>query len=208
VRYQIGVSKRKVTLNYPEVEYTMTTYCDVAPGHPYHGPYHDTEYGFPIENESELFERLTLEIFQAGLSWLIVLKKRPGFKIAFENFDIDQVADFDVHDFERLREDASIIRNRLKIEATIHNAKVIQTMRDSHGGFANWIDQHHPLSKDEWCKLFKKTFKFTGGEIVGEFLMSIGYLEGAHNEKCPIAKKISKKKPAWMRSDGKKSCAA
>ena len=61
MRYQIGASKRKVTLNYPEVEYTMTTYCDVAPGHPYHGPYHDTEYGFPIENESELFERLTLE---------------------------------------------------------------------------------------------------------------------------------------------------
>ena len=182
----------------------MTTYCDVAPGHPFHGPYHDNEYGFPIEKESELFERLTLEIFQAGLSWLIVLKKRPGFKIAFQNFNVDQVAAFDDHDFESLMQDASIIRNRLKIEATIHNAKAIQAMRDSHGGFSNWIEQHHPLSKEEWCKLFKKTFKFTGGEIVGEFLMSTGYLKGAHQENCPVAKEIATKNPAWMKVGSKK----
>ncbi|MFP6711620.1 MAG: DNA-3-methyladenine glycosylase I [Rhodospirillales bacterium] len=186
----------------------MTTYCDVAPGHPFHGPYHDTEYGFPIENESELFERLTLEIFQAGLSWLIVLKKRPGFKIAFENFDVDQVADFDDHDFERLREDASIIRNRLKIEATINNAKAIQKIRESHGSFAEWLAAHHPLTKDEWCKLFKKTFKFTGGEIVGEFLMSIGYLQGAHQENCPIFKDVAEENPAWMQPGAKKIHAA
>jgi DNA-3-methyladenine glycosylase I len=186
----------------------MTAYCDVAPGHPFHGPYHDKEYGFPVEKESELFERLTLEIFQAGLSWLIVLKKRPGFKIAFENFDVDQVAAFDEHDFDRLKEDASIIRNRLKIEATIHNAKVIQEMRQSHGGFAKWLAQQHPLSKAEWCKLFKKTFKFTGGEIVGEFLMSTGYLKGAHQEKCPIFQKVAAKKPAWSQGSTKKSCAA
>ena len=64
----------------------MTTYCDTARGHPIHGPYHDKEYGFPVTDESILFERLLLEIFQAGLSWLIVLKKREGFKIAFKDY--------------------------------------------------------------------------------------------------------------------------
>jgi len=186
----------------------MSTYCDVAPDHPVHGPYHDKEYGFPIKDESELFERLTLEIFQAGLSWLIVLKKRPGFKIAFEYFDVDQVAAFDEHDIARLREDASIIRNRLKIEATIHNAKMIQEIRRSHDSFASWLADHHPLTKDEWCKLFKKTFKFTGGEIVGEFLMSIGYLPGAHQEDCPIYNKTTAKKPAWLKAQAKRTKAA
>ncbi|MBT3917102.1 MAG: DNA-3-methyladenine glycosylase I [Rhodospirillaceae bacterium] len=186
----------------------MTTYCDVAPDHPVHGPYHDKEYGFPVRDESVLFERLTLEIFQAGLSWLIVLKKRPGFTIAFENFDVDQVAAFDDHDIARLREDASIIRNRLKIEATIYNAKAIQEIRRSHDSFASWLADHHPLTKDEWCKLFKKTFKFTGGEIVGEFLMSIGYLQGAHQENCPIFKKIATKNPAWMKAQVKGTRAA
>ena len=183
----------------------MTTYCDVASDHPVHGPYHDKEYGFPIKDESVLFERLTLEIFQAGLSWLIVLKKRPGFKIAFENFDVDQVASFDEHDIARLREDVSIIRNRLKIEATIYNAKAIQKIRCSNDSFASWLADHHPLIKDEWCKLFKKTFKFTGGEIVGEFLMSIGYLQGAHQESCPIFKKIAVKNPAWMKVQTKRT---
>ena len=183
----------------------MTTYCDVAPDHPVHGPYHDKEYGFPIKDESVLFERLTLEIFQAGLSWLIVLKKRPGFIIAFENFDVDQVAAFDEYDITRLREDASIIRNRLKIEATIYNAKAIQEIRRSHDSFASWLADHHPLIKDEWSKLFKKTFKFSGGEIVGEFLMSIGYLQGAHQESCPIFKKIAVKNPAWMKVQTKRT---
>jgi len=176
----------------------VSTYCETAPGHPLHGPYHDTEYGFPATDESVLFERLILEIFQAGLSWLIVLKKREGFRIAFENFDVDRVAAFREQDIERLVQDASIIRNRKKIEAVIHNAHQIIEMRDSHGGFADWIEDHHPLKKDEWVKLFKKTFKFTGGEIVNEFLMSIGYLPGAHSEDCPIHEKIEPLNPAWM----------
>ena len=184
----------------------MTTYCEIAPGHPFHGPYHDTEYGFPINKDSDLFERLTLEIFQAGLSWLIVLKKRPGLKIAFENFDVDQVSGFDDHDFERLKKDPSIIRNRLKIEATIYNAKVIQSMRQSHNGFSNWLKQHHPLSKEEWCILFKQTFKFTGGQIVGEFLLSTGYLKGAHQEHCPVFKIVATNNPAWSQNLSKKNC--
>ena len=178
----------------------MTTYCDTAPEHPLHGPYHDTEYGFPVNDESMLFERLVLEIFQAGLSWLLVLTKREGFKIAFKDFDVEKVAVFTDHDVERLMQDTSIIRNRKKIEAVIYNAQQIIAMRDSHGGFATWIDVHHPLAKEEWVKLFRKTFKFTGGEIVNEFLMSIGYLQGAHGADCLVFEKIRALGPAWQKT--------
>jgi len=177
----------------------MTSYCDVAPGHPFHGPYHDHEYGFPIDAESQLFERMTLEIFQAGLSWLIILKKRQALKIAFENFEVDHVAAFEDHDVDRLMKDASIIRNRRKIEATIHNARQIKKLRESDGGFDRWIDKHHPRSKLDWVKLFRQDFKFMGKETVGEFLMSIGYLAGAHVEGCPVYDDIARKNPAWRR---------
>ena len=181
----------------------MTSYCETAPGHPVHAPYHDTEYGFPADDESVLFERLTLEIFQAGLSWLIILKKRTAFSLAFENFKVDRVAAFDEADIERLVNDPLIIRNRRKIEATIHNAKVVQELRRSHGGFGRWIEAHHPLSRVEWCKLFRSTFAFMGKEVVGEFLMSIGYLPGAHTDQCPIYRRIAEKGPAWMQVSGR-----
>jgi DNA-3-methyladenine glycosylase I len=186
----------------------MTSYCTVAPGHPFHGPYHDQEYGFPIETESQLFERMTLEIFQAGLSWLIILKKRPALKIAFDNFDVDCVAAFADHDIERLINDASIIRNRRKIEATITNAKRMIELRESDGGLAEWIDCHHPLDKLDWVKLFRQNFKFMGKEIVGEFLMSIGYLPGAHDENCPVYNEIARENPAWMVRNQRKNSAA
>jgi DNA-3-methyladenine glycosylase I len=177
----------------------MSSYCDVAPGHPFHGPYHESEYGFPSKDETVLFERLVLEINQAGLSWLTILKKREAFKAAYAGFDVDRVAAFKARDKARLLKDAGIIRNRLKIEAAIENAQRIQALRESHGSFAGWLDAHHPLSKEEWVKLFKKTFRFTGGEIVGEFLMSLGYLPGAHRDDCPVHKRIVKLKPAWAR---------
>ena len=71
-------------------------------------------------------------------------------------------------------------------------------MRDSDKGFSNWIASNHPLTKENWVKLFKKTFKFTGNEITGEFLMSIGYLPGSHNNGCPVSKTIKALKPAWQ----------
>jgi len=175
------------------------SYCDIAPGHPFHGPYHEDEYGFPIADDNALFERLVLEINQAGLSWLTILKKRDNFRSAFANFDIDRVARFTDKRRERLLNDAGIIRNRLKIDAAIENARRIIQLRKSHGGFAAWLDAHHPRSKDEWVRLFKKTFVFTGGEITGSFLLSCGYLAGAHDETCPVYAKIAKLKPAWMR---------
>ena len=176
----------------------MSSYCDIAPGHPFHGPYHGGEYGFPSRDDKVLFERLILEINQAGLSWLTILKKREAFQAAFDGFDIDKVAAYGAREKRRLLADAGIIRNRLKVDAAIENAKRLQEIRKVHGSFAGWLDAHHPLTKDEWVKLFKKTFRFTGGEIVGEFLMSLGYLPGTHKPSCPVYKKIAKLGPPWM----------
>ncbi|MGH6982485.1 MAG: DNA-3-methyladenine glycosylase I [Stellaceae bacterium] len=174
-------------------------YCAMAPGHEFHGPYHDTEYGFPSRDDAVLFERLVLEINQAGLSWLTILKKRQAFAQAFDGFDIDRVAAYKAKDVKRLLADAGIIRNRLKVEAAIENAKRLRAIRAQHGSFADWLDKNHPLSKESWVKLFKQNFRFTGGEIVGEFLMSLGYLPGAHEPDCPAYPKIAKLKPAWSR---------
>jgi DNA-3-methyladenine glycosylase I len=176
----------------------MSTYCDFAPGHPVHAPYHDREYGFPLEDEAGLFERLVLEINQAGLSWELMLKKRPGFRAAYAGFEVDKVAAFKEKDRQRLLADAGVIRNRLKVDAAIENARRIQALRQSHGGFAQWLAAHHPRDKAAWVKLFKQSFRFTGGEIVGEFLMSIGYLPGAHRADCPAAKRIARLRPPWM----------
>jgi DNA-3-methyladenine glycosylase I len=178
----------------------MSSYCDFAPDDPLHAPYHNREYGFPQRDDAVLFERLVLEINQAGLSWALMLKKREAFRKAFRNFDVDKVARFGARDVERLLNDAGIIRNKLKINAAIENARRIRDLRKTHGSFADWLDAHHPLTKPEWIKLFKRTFVFTGGEIVGEFLMSLGYLPGAHHEACPIYRKLTKKRPPWMRS--------
>lgn len=173
-------------------------YCDFAIGDEVHGSYHDHEYGFPVTDESRLFERLLLEINQAGLNWALILKKREGFRAAYDGFDVDTVADYGEADRSRLLDDARIIRNKLKVNAAIANAGVIRGMRDSHGGFAGWLHHHHPLNKADWVKLFRKTFKFTGGEITGEFLMSIGYLPSPHREDCPAYRKIVLLNPPWM----------
>jgi len=139
-----------------------------------------------------------MEIMQAGLSWLLILKKRQNLNTAFASFNVDMVANFDQNDIDRLLNDKSIIRNQLKINAIIENAKRIIEMRNSDNGFSNWISTNHPLQKADWVKLFKKTFKFTGGEITGEFLMSIGYLPGSHHEKCPVSKMVNAFNPAWQ----------
>jgi DNA-3-methyladenine glycosylase I len=173
------------------------TYCDAAPGHPFHGPYHEFEYGFPIRDDDRLFERLVLEINQAGLSWLTILRKREAFVEAFSGFAVEKVARFDARRRGRLLENAGIIRNRLKVDAAVENAKRILALRASHGSFSAWLDTHHPRDKAEWVKLFKKTFVFTGGEITGEFLMSTGYLPGAHVKTCPVYARVIEAGAAW-----------
>lgn len=163
-----------------------------------HKNYHDNHYGFPIHDDNELFGRLVMEINQAGLSWETILKKETSFRKAYDNFSIKKVAAYTEADRERLLADVGIIRNRLKINAAIENAKIILTLQKEFGSFEKWLEHHHPKTKEEWVKLFKKTFRFTGGEIVNEFLMSIGYLPGAHAEDCPVHKQILKQKPMWV----------
>lgn len=177
----------------------LTGYCRAAPGREWHGPYHDREYGFPVADDRALFERLVLEINQAGLSWLTILKKRAAFQAAYDGFDIDRVAAYGEDERQRLLADAGIIRNRLKVDAAIENARRLQAIRAEHGSFAAWLDAHHPRPKDAWVKLFKKTFRFTGGEIVGEFLMSTGYLPGAHHPDCPVHAEAVEAGAAWTR---------
>jgi DNA-3-methyladenine glycosylase I len=160
------------------------TYCDVAPNLEWHGPYHEREYGFPLEGDAELFERLMLEINQAGLSWLTILKKRDAFHRAYGGFNPEAVAAYGARDRKRLLGDAGIIRNRLKVDAAIANAQKILELRKTHGSFAGWLDAHHPRSKEEWVKLFKKTFR---------------YLPGAHVQSCPVYPIILRRHPAWSR---------
>lgn len=182
-------------------------YCNVAIGHPFHEPYHHHHYGFPITDESALFERLVLEINQAGLSWLTILKKQEAFRVAYANFNIDIVSAFTETDRARLLLDVGIIRNRLKINAAIENARRLIAMRSSHRGFYDWLMANHPLVKSDWVRLFKKSFVFTGEEITGEFLMSIGLLPGAHHPNCPIYQRLATMTPPppWMMVTQKKS---
>ena len=179
---------------------TSNSYCNFAYNQKednIHKLYHDTQYGFPIHSDNELFGRLILEINQAGLSWDIILKKQENFRTAYSNFDIKSVANYNQTDINRLLNNTGIIRNKLKINAAIYNASVVMKIKQDMGSFKLWLDNNHPKTKDQWVKLFKKTFKFTGGEITGEFLMSTGYLEGAHHKNCPIFSKVLKNNPTW-----------
>jgi DNA-3-methyladenine glycosylase I len=161
-----------------------------------HKEYHDNHYGFPIDEDNELFERLMLEINQAGLNWLLILKKQPDFRKAFSNYNIEKVAGYGDDDVKRLMNDPGIIRNRLKINAAIENAKIILRMKNEYGSFCNWLDiqSQTVTTREDWTKLFRKTFKFTGGEIVNEFLISTGYLPGAHSPECPVYERIKQLK--------------
>jgi DNA-3-methyladenine glycosylase I len=176
-----------------------SSYCHAARGHELHCGYHDHEYGFPLHDDDALFERLVLEINQAGLSWLTILKKREAFRRGYDGFSVERVASYGDAERERLMADPGVIRNRLKVDAAIHNARRILDLMETHGSFGSWLDEHHPLDKTEWVKLFRKTFRFTGGEITGEFLMSTGYLPGAHHSACPVYTRIAKLEPPWMR---------
>ncbi len=162
------------------------TFCRNLPLENHHKVYHDTQYGFEIDDDNELFGRLILEINQAGLSWDIILKKQDNFRKAFKNYDINKIAAFSDHEIIELLKDSGIIRNKLKINAVIHNAQIVMELQKEFGSFKKWIEHLHPKTKEEWVKIFKKNFKFTGGEIVNEFLMSTGYLSGCHDADCDV----------------------
>ena len=173
-------------------------YCARPDAKEVHRKYHDEQYGFPLKDDNELFGRLILEINQAGLSWETILMKQDNFRRAYSGFSIEKIAKFTDFDRDRLLNDQGIIRNRLKVNAAIYNAQKVLEIKAEFGSFMIWLDHYHPLSKEEWTKLFKKTFKFVGGEIVNEFLMSTGYLPGAHSINCTVFDQVKAAKPKWL----------
>jgi DNA-3-methyladenine glycosylase I len=174
------------------------SFCNEREEHDVHRDYHESQYGFPIEDDNELFGRLILEINQAGLSWGTILNKQQNFRKAFDNYSIAKIANYDEIKIQELLTNAGIIRNKLKVRSVVYNAQQIQYFKEDLGSFKNWLDSNHPKSKEEWTILFKKTFKFVGGEIVNEFLMSTGYLKGAHDENCIIFDVVKKTNPKWL----------
>lgn len=173
---------------------TPITYCDFVANldkNNLHKLYHDTQYGFPIKDDNELFGRLILEINQAGLSWTTILKKQNNFRNAYSGFNIKKIAEYDEKDIKRLLNDSGIIRNRLKVNAAIFNAYKVLLIKKDFGSFSSWLEKNRNKKLEEWVTLFKNTFKFTGGEITKEFLISTAYLKGAHNKDCPILHSIT-----------------
>lgn len=176
------------------------SYCeftkDLDVNHP-HRVYHDNYYGYPIKDDDELFGRLILEINQAGLNWLTILNKEQNFRAAFDKFSIERIAQYDQFEIDRLMQNKGIIRNKLKIEAVIFNAKRVKEIQLEFGSFKEWLNKNTCENLAQWTAVFKRNFKFTGGLIVEEFLMSTGYLKGAHQEDCEVYKKILKLEPIW-----------
>jgi len=171
-----------------------SSYCEYVKNLPednIHRVYHDTQYGFKIDSDNELFGRFILEINQAGLSWVTILNKQDNFRTAFSNFDIKKIADYGKSDISRLLANSGIVRNKLKINAVIFNARKIVELQKEYGSFKSWlkIKNDYNLNLTNWVALFKENFKFTGNEITKEFLTSTGYIKGAHIETCPILDK-------------------
>jgi DNA-3-methyladenine glycosylase I len=178
---------------------TAVSYCAaVRAGLPEpHRRYHDHHYGFPLESDDALFGRLVLEINQAGLSWTTILRKAEAFERAFDGFAIARVAAYGEADVARLLADASIVRNRAKVAAVIANARRIAELQAEHGSFRAWLERHHPQPLEAWVRLFKRTFRFTGGEITREFLVSSGWLPGAHEPGCEVYERVVAARPPW-----------
>jgi DNA-3-methyladenine glycosylase I len=114
-----------------------------------HRIYHDTQYGYPIEDDNELFGRLVLELNQAGLSWTTILNKQENFRKAYSNFNVKKVAKYTEKDVTRLLSDPGIIRNNRKVGAAIYNAQQIIRIQKEFGSFKSWLDKNHPMKLDD-----------------------------------------------------------
>ncbi len=145
--------------------------------------YHDFVWGTMPKTDDELFERYTQQVFQAGLSWKTIWNKNKNFKIAFEKFSIKKVSKYSEKEKLRLLNDISIIRNRLKIEATIENAKRILAIQNEFGSFKKFLGS---ISNDllSCQKELKKKLKFAGPEIIRMFVFNIGKIEVPHDKHC------------------------
>ncbi len=176
-------------------------------------PYHDREWGFPVGDDQRLFEKLSLEGFQSGLSWRTILAKRENFRAAFHGFDFDRVARFTERDVERLLADEGIVRHRGKIEAVIHNARCAQEMVKTEGSLAAYFWRHEPgaselappqsastsptsiaLSRD----LKKRGWKFVGPTTVYAFMQAMGLIND-HAEGCVMRAEVDRARRAFRR---------
>ncbi len=160
-------------------------YCSQLPLDNIHRIYHDNIYGIKPKSDNEMFERLSLEILQAGLSWDVVLKKIENIKTAFDNFDIATVSSYEDKKISDLMKNKNIICNNLKIQSIVHNAKEILKIQNNHGGFIIWFDHLNCTNIFEYTKELKKIFKFIGPKIIEEFLKSCGYIK-THDDNCYI----------------------
>ena len=162
----------------------MPTRCDWCTGDPLMEAYHDDEWGVRTDDDTALFELLTLEVFQAGLSWRSVLVRRRAFRDAFVGFNVERVSQFDDADVARLMQDAGIIRNRKKIESTIENARIVRNLQLEHGSFARWLDSLPNGDLANYQQVFRSTFRFCGPEITRMFVMGCGRVPAPHDPHC------------------------
>ena len=164
--------------------------------------YHDEEWGVPVHDDYKLFEMLILECFQAGLSWECVLNKRDAFREAFDGFDLDAVCAYGEDKLELLRNNPGIIRNRLKIQAAVTNARIFQEIQQEYGSFAehlwHWTDgkviyerglAHSELSDQISKDLKKRGMKFVGTTVIYAYLQAVGVIY-SHDEGCFLAHKV------------------
>ena len=170
---------------------------------PLYVEYHDKEWCIPNHNDNYLFEMLILESFQAGLSWECVLNKRNDFIVAYDNFNIDKIINYDENKINELLTNSKIIRNKLKIKASINNAKIFKGIQKEYGSFYNYLltftknkilyeidkttnDLSDSISKD----LIKRGMKFVGSTIIYSYLQATGFIY-SHDEECFMYKKES-----------------
>ncbi len=179
--------------------------------------YHDTEWGFPVDDDIRLFEKLCLEAFQSGLSWLTILRKREAFRSAFKGFDFERVARFRSRDVERLMGDASIVRNRAKIEATINNAKRAVELVEAEGSLAHYVWRFEPEGRPERLDragltelavspestalakdLKRRGWRFVGPTTVYAFMQAMG-LVNDHLIGCDAGDAVAKRRERFKR---------
>jgi len=173
--------------------------------------YHDNEWGFPVDNDIRLFEKICLESFQSGLSWRTILAKRDNFRKAFENFDYNKVALYTEKDIQKLLNDEGIVRHRGKIEAVINNAQRVKELIEQHASFAAYVWKFEPekqlapqtvsstaestaMSKE----LKKMGWKFVGPTTIYAFMQSMG-LVNDHETDCYIYQQVEKARKSFKR---------
>ena len=164
--------------------------------------YHDLEWGFPVANDRRLFEKLCLEGFQSGLSWLTILRKREAFRKAFAGFDYEKVARFGRRDVTRLLADAGIVRHRGKIESTIGNAGRAAEIADEFGSLASFVWRYEPLGRDAAIALSrdlkKRGWTFVGPTTVHAFTQAMGLIND-HLPGCVTRPRVEAARRAFRR---------